>query len=497
MKSNKSLIAIIVVLLLVAVCACTATAAIFAWKYGDRIVQVLRNEVRQVGPSPVEQPVIETPIPVGQNVDLSTLFAPVWESRQFLSDQFFVQPVKDSVLAQGALDGFTQFLKDKGVDLSSLQAPSTAPSAQSLSDQAGTPSEATADFAPFWEAWRNVQYGSTDASLSYQDLMRASLRAMVSALGDSHTIYEDPFELRQTDLSLEGEYEGIGAWVDTSTDSGYVTIIAPMKDSPAEKAGILAGDEVIAVDGQDMTGVDGNVVISHILGPEGTTVVLTIRRQGATEPFDVSIVRSHIVVPSVESKMLDNNIAYVHLFQFGSSSADEMHKALQSLLAQHPSGLILDLRNNGGGYLDTAVSITSEFLKDGVVLYEEYNDGSRHTYNISSGGLATDIPLVVLVNEGTASASEILSGAIQDYGRGQLVGVTTYGKGSVQISRMLSNDQGALRITIAHWLTPHERQINGVGLEPDVVVELSAEDAKAGRDPQLDKAIEILMALNN
>jgi carboxyl-terminal processing protease len=497
MKSNKSLIAIIVVLLLVAVCACTATAAAFAWKYGDRIVQVFRNQVQQVGPSTVEQTPIETPIPVGQDVDLATLFAPVWESRLDLQDQFFDQPVKDSVLAQGALDGLTQFLQDKGVELGSLQAPSDAASAQSLSDQAATPGEAATDFAPFWEAWRNVQYGAVNADLSYQDLMRASLRSMVAALGDSHTIYEDPFELRQSDLSLEGQYEGIGAWVDTSTDSGYVTIIAPMEGSPAEKAGILAGDEVIAVDGQDMTGVDGNVVISHILGPDGSTVVLTIQREGTTDPFDVSIVRSHIVVPSVESKMLDNNIAYIHLFQFGSSSADEMHQALQTLLAQNPSGLILDLRNDGGGYLDAAVSITSEFLNDGVVLYEEYNDGSRHTYNVNSGGLATDIPLVVLVNEGTASASEILSGAIQDYGRGQLVGVTTYGKGSVQISRMLANDQGALRITIAHWLTPHERQINGVGLEPDVVVELSAEDAQAGRDPQLDRAIEILTAQIN
>lgn len=495
MKSNKPLVAIFVALLLVALCVCVTGVAL-AWNYRDRFVEGFRHALLEATSS-TAAPIQETPIPVGQQVDLSALFAPVWESRQYLRDEFFNQPVRDSVLGQGALSGLEKFLQSQGLNLADMQAPESAPSAQNLSDQAGTPSEATADFATFWEAWRKVQSGAQNANLSYQELMRASLRGMVDVLGDSHTVYEDPFELQQSDLSLQGQYEGIGAWVDTATDSGYVTIIAPMRDSPAEKAGIQAGDEVIAVDGVDMTGVDGDVVVSHILGPQGTTVVLTIKRKGVEQPFDVSIVRSRIVVPSVESEMLPNNIAYVQLFQFGSDSANELHKALQDLMEKNPKGLILDLRNNGGGYLDTAVSITSEFLNNGVVLYEEYNDGSRHTYNVQPGGLATDIPIVVLVNEGTASASEILAGALQDYGRGQLVGVTTYGKGSVQISQMLSNDQGALRITIAHWLTPHERQINDVGLDPDVVVEMSAQDQNAGLDPQLDKAVQILTSSAN
>jgi carboxyl-terminal processing protease len=156
--------------------------------------------------------------------------------------------------------------------------------------------------------------------------------------------------------------------------------------------------------------------------------------------------------------------------------------------------LILDLRNNGGGFLNTAVEITSEFVEDGVVLYEEYGDGTRDTYKAQDSGLATDIPLIVLVNQGTASASEILAGAIQDYERGQLVGETTFGKGSVQVSRLLSDNKGALRITIAHWLTPDERQIHGIGLEPDVVVPLTEEDLLADRDPQLERAVELLQA---
>ncbi len=496
MKSNKPLIAILVALVLVAICASVASVGLLGWTFGDQIVELFRNpETFLEQQNTSEQPPLETPIPVGEDIDLEQLFAPVWESRRLLGDEFFEQPVRDSVLAQGALDGLNQYLEEQGVDLASLEAPSDAPAAESLSQAAGTPDEAAADFSGYWEAWRKVQFGAVELSGSYQDLMRASLRAMVDALGDPHTSYMDPFELRQSDLSLEGEYEGIGAWVDTTTD--YVTIIAPMEGSPAEAAGLQPGDQVLAVDGMDMTGVDGDVVISYILGPEGSTVVLTLEREGNPVPFDVSIVRSHIFVPSVESQMLPGNIAYIQLFQFGSDSADEINEALQSLMAQNPSGLILDLRNDGGGYLDTAVSITSEFLDDGVVLYEEYNDGSRQTYEVLGGGLATDIPLVVLVNQGTASASEILAGAIQDYGRGQLVGETTFGKGSVQISRLLSNDQGALRITIAHWLTPHERLIHGLGLEPDVVVELTEEDAQASRDPQLDAAIELLGGSSN
>lgn len=497
MNSNKTLIAIFAALALLAVCACAASVGFLGWTFGDQISDFLRNPEAFLDlQTPAEQTSLENPIAIGEDVDLEQLFAPVWETRQLLRDEFFEQPVQDSVLAQGAMDGLNQFLEQQGVDLASLEAAADAASAEALSADAATPSEAESDFAAFWEAWRKVQFGDLSLNGSYQDLMRAALRAMVDALGDPHTSYMDPFELQQSHLSLEGEYEGIGAWVDTTTED-YVTIIAPMEGSPAEAAGLKPGDKVLKVDGMDLTGVDGDVVISYILGPEGSTVVLTIEREGEPAPFDVSIVRSHIVVPSVESKMLPGNIAYIQLFQFGSDSAAEMHKALETLMAQNPSGLIIDLRNDGGGYLDTAVAITSEFLGEGVVLYEEYNDGSRQTYDVRGGGLATEIPLVILVNQGTASASEILAGAIQDYGRGKLVGETTFGKGSVQISRILSNDQGALKVTIAHWLTPHERLIHGLGLEPDVVVVLTEEDTQAQRDPQLDAAIELLGGSTN
>jgi carboxyl-terminal processing protease len=309
-------------------------------------------------------------------------------------------------------------------------------------------------------------------------------------LNDDHTSYLDPDMYQRTNAELRGdEYEGIGAWVDTSKD--YLTIISPMPGSPAEKAGLKPDDRIIAVDGEDMTGVDGEAVRQKVLGPKDSTVRLTISREGV-EPFDVEVVRASIVVPTIDARMLDGNIAYVRLFVFGENTGDDLHKALQDLMKQNPKGLILDLRNNGGGFLDTAIDVASEFISGGVVMYEEYGDGKTITYEARQGGLATQVPMVVLVNEGSASASEIVAGAIQDRGRGVLVGVTSYGKGSVQTFAPLVNEQGAVRVTIAHWLTPDKRQINGVGLEPNYVVEFTDADIQADKDVQLDKAVELL-----
>jgi len=492
MNSKTPIYIIVALTAILGLCACVASATFATYFiFRDEINAVISDPALLFRePGAAQPPVEQTQVPVGEEINLSDLFAPMWEARQYLHEDFVEQPIDDAVLSQGAVDGLTGFLDGQGVDISKVEAPADAPSAETLSMQADMPGEVASDFAGFWEVWRAAQYGDTGVIVSYQQLEQASLRGMVEALGDPHTSYLDPFELQQSDLSLEGNYEGIGAWVDTTTE--YVTIISPMPDSPAEKAGLKAGDAVIAVDGQDMTGVDGNVVVSHILGPAGTTVVLTIQREGEPAQFDVSVVRAAITVPSVESEILDDNIAYIQLFTFGADSSTELHSALEDILAQNPAGLILDLRNNGGGFLNTAVEISSEFMSEGVALYEQYGDGTRDSYNLQGGGLAIDIPMVVLVNGGTASASEILAGAIQDYGRAQLVGETTFGKGSVQISRNLSSNQGALRITIAHWLTPNERQIDGIGLEPDVVVPLTDEDIQAQRDPQLDRAVELL-----
>jgi len=322
-------------------------------------------------------------------------------------------------------------------------------------------------------------------------LMQGAIRGMLDSLGDPHTGYMTPEEYNQATMPLDGSYTGIGAWVDTSGE--YLTIISPMSGSPAEAAGVKSGDQIIAVDRVDVTQTDPSVVLQSVLGPEGTTVVLTVYRPESNETLDFSIVRAHITIPSIESRMLDENIAYIYLATFGENSAQDLINALTTLLAENPRGLILDLRDNSGGYVDTAIEIVSQFLPNGTVMIEKLGTGEEIPFEVIPGGIATEIPMVVLVNGGSASASEIAAGAIQDYERGLIVGTTTYGKGSVQNWIPLNNDQGAVKVTIARWLTPKGRLIHEVGLTPDHVVELTEEDIEAGVDPQLDKAIELLL----
>jgi carboxyl-terminal processing protease len=364
--------------------------------------------------------------------------------------------------------------------------------ASNVEPRAGTPQELIELFQPFWQTWDIVGADYVEQPVDEEAMMQGAISGMLESLGDQHTSYLDPDMFERANAQLEGEeYEGIGAWVDITGD--YLTIISPMPGSPAEKAGLQPNDKVIAVDGEDMTGIDGELVRQRVIGPKDTKVLLTIQREGVEEPFDVEVERASIVVPSVDYRMLDEDIAYIQLYTFGDKTGRDLRAVLKELLAQEPVGLILDLRYNGGGFLNTAIEVVSEFIGDGVVMYEEYGDGSRDTYNAKRGGRATEIPLVVLINEGSASASEIVAGAIQDRERGFLVGATSFGKGSVQNYTSLINDQGAVRITIARWLTPNGRQIMVIGLEPDYVVEFTEEDFENDIDPQLDKAIELLI----
>lgn len=354
-----------------------------------------------------------------------------------------------------------------------------------------TPAELEDLFAPFWQSWDLVHELYIDQPVNDELMMQGAIKGMMEALGDQHSSYMDPDQYRQANMPLEGSYEGIGAWVDATKD--YLTIVSPMPGSPAEKAGLLPGDMVIAIDGEDMTGIDGNLAIRKVLGPAGTKVTLTIYREGEGEPFDVTLERAKIIVPSLDYEMLDNNIAYIKLFNFSESATLDFAAALEDLLALDPAGLILDLRNNPGGARDSAVEISSQFIDEGAIMYQVYGDGSRDTFEAVEGGLATDIPLVVLINEGSASGSEIVAGAVQDYERGLLVGKTSYGKGSVQNWIPLMNEQGLVRVTIARWLTPNGRTIHELGVEPDYEIEYTDEDFQNDRDPQLEKAIELLL----
>jgi carboxyl-terminal processing protease len=366
----------------------------------------------------------------------------------------------------------------------------TTPTA--TADQGGTPQDLQTLFTPFWEAWQLVHQNFVDQPVDDTKLMEGAIRGMMEALGDQHSSYMNPQEYKDATTQLQGSYAGIGAYVDQNGE--FLTIIRPIANSPAEKAGLQPEDKIIAVDGTDMTGVDPAAVRQKVLGPEGTDVTLTIQR-GDQDPFDVTITRATIVIPSVESKMLDNNIGYIKISVFGESTTSDLHDQLGAIMAQNPKGLIIDLRDNTGGYLDAAITIASEFIPSGVIVYEQYGDGTKTPYEAISGGLVTnpDLPLVVLVNGYSASASEILAGAIQDTGRGKLLGETTYGKGSVQTWTPLSDNEGAVRVTIARWLTPNGRTIDKKGLTPDVEVKMTTDDYTAGLDPQMDAAVQLLL----
>jgi carboxyl-terminal processing protease len=331
------------------------------------------------------------------------------------------------------------------------------------------------------------QHGTLPAP---DQLTYGAINGVADLLDDDYTELMDPEAADFFNEGLQGSFEGIGARVDLANEGG-VLIVEPFEGQPAWAAGLRRNDVITAVDKQDITSLSLTEAISLIRGPKGTKVLLTVQTPDQ-EPRDVEVTRDRISIPAVEYRMLENNIAYLRLGEFSGPSTEQLRLALDELMASEPSGLVLDLRGNPGGYLRTAVDIASEFIPEGVVLIERFKDGEEETYTASGEGRALDIPLVVLVNEASASASEILAGAIQDRGRGILIGATTFGKGSVQIPRELS-DGSLLRVTTARWFTPNDRQINGEGLAPDIEVSLSEDDIAADRDPQLDRAVEYLL----
>jgi carboxyl-terminal processing protease len=272
-------------------------------------------------------------------------------------------------------------------------------------------------------------------------------------------------------------------------EDGKLMIVHPFEGSPAEKAGLLPGDLILEVDGTSLEGMSIMEAIFLIRGPRGTSVRLLVEREGKT--FTVEIVRARIEIPVVDYDIIDEDIGYVWLWGFGTPVAGKLKVALREILAEEPRGLILDLRNNPGGFLDVSIEVASQFVGEGIILTERLKDGQVREYQARPGGVALEIPLVVLVNGGTASAAEIVAAAIQDAGRGILIGEPTMGKGAIQHPHKLS-DGSELRVTYAYWFTPKGRAIHKEGLTPDILVGMTLEDRKAGRDPQLERAIEYL-----
>ncbi len=295
---------------------------------------------------------------------------------------------------------------------------------------------------------------------------------------------------------MTGAVEGIGAFVQEN-DDGLFEIVRPIDGQPADLAGIKAGDIIIEVDGESMLGISFDEVILLVRGPQGTSVNLKVLREGEEEPLEFDIIRTRFEVPVVESEMLPDEITggvpigYVRLTEFNLNADEKLREALQEILAQNPQGLIFDLRDNPGGFLDQSVAVADAFLPDGVALFERNIRGLDETFTTDDGDLAEAIPMVVLVNAGSASASEIVAGAIQDRDRAVLVGETTFGKGSVQQIYTLG-DGSELRVTIARWYTPDNNTIDKEGITPDFEVE-SPEDLGGPEDGQLMRAVEFLL----
>ena len=342
----------------------------------------------------------------------------------------------------------------------------------------------------FWEAWQIIQSEFYGDLPNQDELTYGAIRGAVNTLGDPYTAFVDPQAAAIMREDQSGSFEGIGALV--TMEEGVLSIVSVYQDRPAEKAGLRGGDVIAQVDDTPIENMSIYEAISLIRGPAGSTVRLKIVREGE-ESFEIEIVRAKIDIQLVESEMLDNEIGYARLTQFDNTATAKLADAIEGLLAENPNGLILDLRSNPGGLLNESVSTAGLFLpRDTEVLIERFKDGSENPYATSEDPIAPDIPLVVLVDVGSASASEIVAGALQDYGRAVLVGDKTFGKGSVQLLHELS-DGAELRVTVARWFTPKGRAIHGAGLDPDIVVTITQEDIDAGRDPQLDRAVEYLL----
>ena len=353
------------------------------------------------------------------------------------------------------------------------------------------------DFSLFWETWRVIERKFVDkASINVQDMVYGAISGMVNSLGDPYTVFMEPDDTKRFIEDVKGSFEGVG--MEVGIRNNRLTVIAPLEGTPAQKAGLRAGDVIVKVDGELTSDMTVDEAVNRIRGARGTEAVLTIFRKDWEEEREVKIVRGVIEVPSLKWELLaDDNIAYLHLYHFTEKAAYDFRKAAIEILESPANKVILDLRNNPGGYLEVAQDIAGWFLKSGeVVVIEDFGEGKEQKlYKAEGNGLLGSYSLVVIINEGSASGSEILAGALRDNLGVKLIGESSFGKGSVQELEKLKGGS-SLKITIAKWLTPKGELITDKGLEPDVKVEITEEDVAAEKDPQLDKAIEIIKELN-
>ncbi len=344
-------------------------------------------------------------------------------------------------------------------------------------------------FEPFWQTWNLVHDQYVDP-IDDEKLMEGAASGMVASLGDRHTAYMNPTLFTSLNSDLSGQFEGIGATIRKDEATGGILIVSTISGSPARIGGLKIGDLIVTVDGKDITALTETDVLGKVRGPAGSDVKLGVLRKGEKKPIELNLTRAVIKIPIVSSIKYEGNIGYIKLSEFSATASEDLSNALKSLDANHLKGLVFDLRDDPGGGLDTAIDVASQFIKKGTIVIERGKPGTEDIRRVATGNaLAPDVPMVVLVNGGSASASELVSGALQDYGRATVVGTQSFGKGSVQIWNKLT--AGGVRITIAHFYSPAGHIIHERGITPNFVVPWDT-DTSPNYDPQLAEALWIL-----
>lgn len=349
------------------------------------------------------------------------------------------------------------------------------------------------DFSLFWRLWEHLHQRYLEQPLSDTKLFYGALEGMVAGLGDPYSVFLNPEAAQSFNEELKGTFEGVG--MEIGVKAGRLSVIAPLPGTPGEKAGLKAGDWIVAINDEDTTGMPVDTAVSKIRGPRGSQVKLLIWSNGESEPREVTITRQRIEVPIVRSEIKETpsgtSLGYLKLAHFSEDASELLQAAWVTLSAQGAKGVILDLRNNPGGYLNQAIDVASHWVKTGVIVKEQFTAPEFREYTSTGQGELAGIPTVVLVNGGSASASEIVAGALQDLQLATVIGERTFGKGSVQELDELP-DGSAVKLTIAKWFTPKGRSIDNNGITPDIEIELTREDADQDKDPQLDRALELL-----
>ena len=430
---------------------------------------------------------VATPVPSVKLPDDARSLFEAWLI--IMQDYVGIEEIDPRVLSDGAIFGLLEVLEDTTTSIS--QARDITFELENADNYFG--GAGGDELREVYEVWAYAYTSRPDPSIESFDLNEAAIDGMIAALADPYTAFLSPDDLRLDQEDLQGSFDGIGAFVSVN-DEGYVVVVAPMENTPAEAAGILAGDTILEVDGEPTNSLSLRESILRIRGPKGTDVELLVKHLLDEVIVLITITRGDIPVPSVGVSMVTDDIARIRIDQFTRRTPDETEQAIREAQDLGAKALILDVRQNPGGLLVETVQVADHFLNGGLVLFEEDGDGRRTDWTARAGGVDLETPLVVLVDQFSASGAEVLAGALQDRERATLIGAQTFGKGSVTHLRGLTDGSG-LYITFARWFTPNGQIIEGEGIIPDIEVLFTEADAAAQRDPQLEAAIEHLEAV--